>query len=172
MLVALDSKKTALLPEEGSLRAIAHEAEGGALYYQLSLRFLAYQPAVSRLFDILADECRERVRSLAHTAERMQLVERATLKANAQVLAATPACSHFFVTDEAMASRLIREAQQRAEQSLACYRFWFGLNAVTAWQPLLKEIVEQKRAECRLIAESVPGNLPTLSPILSERCIA
>ncbi|WP_163649033.1 hypothetical protein [Modicisalibacter sp. 'Wilcox'] len=172
MLVALDTKKTVLLPEEGSLRAIAHEAEEGAHYYQLSLRFLAYQPAVSRLFDILAGECRERVKALASTAERMQLVERATLKANSRVLAEAPACSHFFVTDEGMASQLIREALQRAEQSLSCYRFWFGLNAVTAWQPLLKDIVAQKRAECRLIAESAPGDLPPLSPVLAERCIA
>lgn len=178
MQCAFDNKTRAILPEEGSFLAIAHEADETARYRQLALRFLTYHPALSRLLETLAEESRRRASALASTACWLQLLDQASLDqasfdANVRAMAEAPSCEQFFVTDEVMASALLAEAQEQAEASLERYRAWLRVNAVTAWQALLKEIVTQKSAECRILQESQPGwreaAVIPLMPLLRRR---
>ncbi|WP_129138716.1 hypothetical protein [Modicisalibacter coralii] len=173
MPCAFDNKTRAILPEEGRFPAIAHEAGETARYRQLALRFLTYHPALSRLLETLAEESRRRALALASTARGLQLLDWTSLDSEDRATAEAPSCGPFFVTDEAMASALLADAQQRAEASLAHYRAWLRVNAVTAWQALLETIVTQKSAECRILQESQPGwreaAVIPLMPLLRRR---
>ncbi|MBZ9559858.1 MULTISPECIES: hypothetical protein [unclassified Modicisalibacter] len=131
--------------------AMTHEHLAINRYRWVSLRFLPFSVALSRLFEALAGEAELRLQNLTETAERLGKLE--------QLPAAAPPISdgqrrHFFVTDEEAAAEIM--ACMLAEEH-AAQRFYSELRTLCALPTLdgvLGEAIEQTRLQARLLEES------------------
>ncbi|RXE48573.1 hypothetical protein B4O83_11575 [Chromohalobacter israelensis] len=130
-----------------SCSLLMHEASTARDYRCLALRLLTHHRGMSRLMEVLADECQQRCETLQQHDALARLPLPRTLPVSDR---ATP---QFFVTENVMAYRLLWACQQRARHALQHCRV--ALNVMLAdTRPLLVSLVEQKEAEYRILQES------------------
>ncbi|MDW5377884.1 hypothetical protein R6258_13205 [Halomonas sp. HP20-15] len=123
-------------------------------YHLLSLRFLPYSLALSRLFEVLANESEQRIQALMQLAEYLQ--------AMGGLPAAVPAGGptsyreerHFFVVDDSMAVSVLADAIICERQSALFYLQLCQSNRLPELHALLASFIEQKRTECRVLQDS------------------
>lgn len=122
-------------------------------YRLVSLRFLPFSVALSRLFEALAGEGELRLQSLTETAARLGKFEELPAAAP-QVTLGDSERRHFFITGEEAAVEVM--ARMLAEEH-AAQRFYSELRSLCALPALdgvLAETIEQARVQALLLEES------------------
>ncbi|MBB3229919.1 hypothetical protein [Halomonas stenophila] len=144
------------LPEDLLALANDHEHHEYHRYRWLSLRFLPYHLGISQLMQALAGESRQRVQALIEVS--------APLDAGASglrdpALAPWQDCrerqSHFFIFDDALAARELGRALLEEHRSRRFYERLQAYNGIAGLDGLLGAFVEQARAQCTILEETL-----------------
>lgn len=146
--------KAKLTQQDTLALACSHEHLSVKDYRLLSLRFLPYSLALSRLFEVLASESEQRIQALMQMAECVQAL--GDLPAAAPVGGPTNRREehHFFVVDDGMAVSVLRDAIVCERQAVFFYQQLCQGNRLPELSTLLASFIEQKRTECRILQDS------------------
>lgn len=168
---------TTAQPQQATLTlACSHEHQSLNRYRMMSLRFLPYSLALSRLFEAFANESEQRIQALMQMAKHLQ--------ATGDLPAAIPPSHsegdqekrHFFVIGDAMAGAVVADGLLREHQSTLFYRQLYHIyhaNCLPELTGLLLTFAEQKHAECRVLQESQGYLLPeSQGYLLPDGCLS
>ncbi|WP_136068027.1 hypothetical protein [Modicisalibacter radicis] len=145
---------TARLQQDSLILACSHEHQSLNRYRLLSLRFLPYSVALSRLFEAFASESEQRIQALMQMAKYCQAVGVLPAISPAIQVTSDHDRRHFFVVDDTMAGLVLVDILFCEHQSVFFYQQLSNANCLPELNALLVTFAEQKRAECRVLQES------------------
>lgn len=160
------TRKTDPSPDDVLVAASSHEHLAINRYRLLSLRFLPFSVALSRLFEALAGESELRLQALMESAGQLGLLDELPAEAPREALSDGER-RHFFITGEEAAAEAMG-GMLAAER--AAHAFYVGLhrtNALPALDGLLVEAIEQTRLQALLLEES-GGQLLKGTPLTGQ----
>ncbi len=155
MLQQLSMPANTLPPEQDTLILVcSHEHASLNNYRLLGLRFLPYNLALSRLFEVLASESEQRIQALIEIAEYLQVTGGLPADVPPGGAAGWRGEGHFFVINDSMAESVLADAIKGERQSALFYQQLCQRNRLPDLQVLLTSFLEQKHAECQILQDS------------------
>lgn len=146
-----DITTASLLPDELLILAGCHENQEAERYRVLALRFLPYSTGLSRLSNMLAIECEQRLEEMALIADRLQC---GVLPGVASSRESRVHDRHFFIVNDRMAHQAFAQAVIGEHHSLGFYRQVLEANATPQLHSLLTAFIDQKISQGRVLEES------------------
>ncbi|MFC3284540.1 hypothetical protein [Litchfieldella rifensis] len=144
-----DVAKLVLLPEELLVLANAHERQEMNHYRRLAFGFLPFDLGMSKLMAALGIECERRLDEQRQASQRLALPDTLTAHETRH------AKQYFFVVNRDMAMETLTQAIAVADYSLRFSEHLLDANATPELDPMLTAFVKQKRAECRILQDSL-----------------
>ncbi|MDW7748055.1 hypothetical protein [Halomonas sp.] len=161
----MNTPSVTILIEDILARANAHEHQAYQRYRWLSLRFLTYHIATSKLMQALASESQQRIQSLIEVSASLPIEQSPLHDPAERREQELQVQTHFFIFDDEVAAEELSRALLEEWRSRRFYERLQAYNAIPDLNAWLNDCIGQRRAQFQILQEArdqLPGvALPT-----------